>query len=125
MHKTRLSLFYLAGYLLPAGLALLFVPQFALNLLFSNSNGAYGDVFPRLLGGVLLALGILIVQIIRHRVDALYTTTLIVRAVLLSVMFTLYLYSRDPFFISLMVIVGFGVILTLASYRSDRKSKTG
>jgi len=125
MRKTRLSLFYLAGYLLPAGLALLFVPQFALNLLFSNSNGAYGDVFPRLLGGVLLALGILIVQIIRHRVDALYTTTLIVRAVLLSVMFALYLYSRDPFFISLMVIVGFGVILTLASYRSDRKSKTG
>jgi len=125
MRKTRLSLFYLAGYLLPAGLALLFVPQFALNLLFSNSNGAYGDVFPRLLGGVLLALGILIVQIIRHRVDALYTTTLIVRAVLLSVMFALYLYSRDPFFISLMVIVGFGVILTLASYLSDRKSKTG
>lgn len=48
MHRTRLSLLYLAGYLTFAGLALLLVPTFALRLLFSN--GDYGGVFPRLAG---------------------------------------------------------------------------
>jgi len=43
MIRTRLSLFYLAGYLIPAGLLLLFAPTFALRLLLSN--GEYGDVF--------------------------------------------------------------------------------
>ena len=46
MIRTRLSLFYLAGYLIPAGLLLLFAPTFALRLLLSN--GEYGDVFPRM-----------------------------------------------------------------------------
>ena len=36
MRRTYLSLYYLAGYLLPAGLALLFVPEFATKLLLSN-----------------------------------------------------------------------------------------
>lgn len=44
MNRTRLSLYYLAGYLTFAGLALLLVPTFALKLLLSN--GDYGEVFP-------------------------------------------------------------------------------
>jgi hypothetical protein len=31
-------------------------------------------------------------------------------------------YSRDPLFISLIVVVGFGMILTSASYLSDRRT---
>ena len=123
MKRTHLSLYYLAGYLLPAGLALLFLPKLALTILFSNNADAYGDVVPRLTGGVLIALGILIVQIIRLRLEMLYVTTLVVRGILLAVMLSLYLYSRDPFFISLMVIVGFGVLLTGASYYLDRQGK--
>ncbi len=38
MTRTRLSLFYLAGYLAFAGLALLLVPTFALRLLLSNGD---------------------------------------------------------------------------------------
>ena len=34
--RTRLSLYYLAGYTLPVGLALMFVPQLTMQLLFSN-----------------------------------------------------------------------------------------
>ena len=123
MKKTHLSLYYLAGYLLPAGLALVLVPKFAMTLLFSNNAEAYGDILPRLLGGTLIALGILIVQIIRHRLEMLYPTTLAVRGVLLTIMLGLYFYSRDPFFISLMVIVGFGVLLTGVSYFMDRQGK--
>jgi hypothetical protein len=36
VNRTRLSLYYLAGYLLPAGLLLLLVPEFATKLLLSN-----------------------------------------------------------------------------------------
>jgi len=48
MERTRLSLFYLVGYLIPSGVMLLIAPRFTLKLLLSNSD--YGDVFPRAAG---------------------------------------------------------------------------
>ena len=41
MRRTNLSLYYLAGYLVPAGLFLLFIPEFATKPLLSNRT--YGD----------------------------------------------------------------------------------
>jgi uncharacterized protein YjeT (DUF2065 family) len=114
-----LSLFYVAAYLVGAGIALMFVPSLALKLLFSNGN--YGDVMPRLLGVVLLALGLVVVQIIRHRVEALYTTTLGVRLIIIASLVALFIYSKDPLFISLTVVVGIGMILTGTSYLLDRR----
>ncbi len=119
MKRTRLSLYYLASYLIVAGIALLVTGQFAMRLLLSN--GEYGDVLPRLLGVVLFALGVVIVQIIRHRLEVLYATTLGVRAVILATLAGLYVSSRDPFFVVLIVIVGFGVLLTGTSYLSERR----
>lgn len=120
MRRTRLSLYYLAAYLLGAGIALIFAPSFALRLLFAN--GHYGDVMPRLLGVVLLALGVVIVQIIRHRLEILYPTTLLLRTFIVVVLAGLLIYSRDPLFISLLVVVGLGMVLTGASYLSDRRT---
>jgi len=117
-----LSFFYLAAYLLGAGVALVHVPSLALKLLFSNGN--YGDVMPRLLGVVLLALGLIIVQIMRHRVEVLYPTTLGVRAVIVVGLVALFIYSKDPLFISLTVVVGIGIILTGTSYLVDRRHLT-
>jgi hypothetical protein len=101
MRRTHLSLYYLAGYLLFAGIALIATGQFAMRLLLSN--GEYGDALPRLLGVVLLALGILVAQIVRHRLEVLYSTTLLVRALLIA-------------------IVGLGVVLTGTSYLLDRRA---
>jgi len=123
VRRTRLSLFYLATYLVGAGVALVLAPSLTLTLLFTN--GHYGDVLPRLLGVIILALGILVVQIIRHRVEALYTTTLIVRTLIVAVLIGLLIYSRDPLFISLLVVVGFGMLLTSLSYLSDRRAALG
>jgi uncharacterized protein YjeT (DUF2065 family) len=120
MRRTRLSLFYLATYLLGAGIALILAPSVALTLLFAK--GHYGDVMPRLLGVVLLALGIVIVQIIRHRLEVLYTTTLLVRVFIMLVLAALLVYSGDPLFISLMVVVGLGMVLTGTSYLSERRT---
>jgi uncharacterized protein YjeT (DUF2065 family) len=106
--------------LLGAGIALIVAPSIALKLLFAT--GHYGDVMPRLLGVVLLALGIVIVQIIRHQVEVLYTTTLIVRVFIMVVLAGLLIYSGDPLFISLMVVVGLGMVLTGTSYLIDRRA---
>jgi hypothetical protein len=119
MRRTHLSLYYLAAYLLVAGAALIATGQFAMRLLLSN--GEYGDALPRLLGVVLLALGILIAQIIRHRLEVLYSTTLAVRGLILSVLAGLFVATRDPFFLVLIGIVGLGVVLTGASYVLDRR----
>ena len=120
MRRTHLSLYYLAGYLIPAGIALIAAPQLALKLLLSN--GAYGDVLPRLLGVVLLALGIFVLQTIRLRLDALYGTTLFARAVILACLLGLFVYARDPLFLVLFAVVGFGFVLTGTSYLLDRRT---
>ncbi len=117
---TRLSLYYLATYLLVAGLLLVLVPQLALRLLLSNGN--YGDVLPRLLGVVLFALGVFVAQVIRHDLAVLYPTTLTVRAVILAVLVGLFAYAGDPLFLVLIGVVGLGFILTGTSYLLDRRA---
>ena len=121
MPKTRLSLFYLAGYLIPAGLLLLLAPTFSTRLLLSNGN--YGEVFPRLAGMLLIGLGALVVQIIRLRLDVLYTTTLAIRLFFCACLLVFYFMSSDPFFLVLLAIVGFGLLFTGYSYYMDRQSR--
>jgi len=120
MNRTHLSLYYLATYLPIAGLALLLVPDFATKLLLSNRT--YDDIFTRLAGALLLALGVLIIQIVRHRVEALYQTTVVVRLGLLVVLAVLFIRSADPFFLVIFVVVGIGVLLTGTGIYLDRRS---
>lgn len=119
MRRTHLSLYYLAGYVLPAGVLLVFVPTFATTLLLSNVT--YDEPPLRLAGLVLIALGILIVQIIRHSVEALYTTTLAVRSVLSLGLLALLITTGNPFFGVVLIVVLIGVALTGASYLVDRR----
>lgn len=122
MHRTRLSLFYLAGYLLPTGLVFLVAPDLGFKLLFST--GQYGDVIPRMAGGLLLGLGIVVVQIIRHRVEVLYPTTVAVRLMFLAIFGWLYARTGDPFFLAVMGVVGLGVLLTGAALLLGRATPT-
>jgi uncharacterized protein YjeT (DUF2065 family) len=114
----RLSLFYLAGYLILGGLAMGVDPKLAMQLLFAE--GDYGDVFPRLVGLLLLALGILVVWIIAVRAERMYPGTLVARIVILTGLAGLYFLSLDPFFVSLFVIVLIGFLLTFSCYMMDR-----
>jgi uncharacterized protein YjeT (DUF2065 family) len=121
MKRTHLSLYYLIGYLISGGIALLIVPRLTLKLFFSNTD--YGDVLPRFVGMLMLALGVIVLQVVRHRVEALYITALIVRSGMLPIMLGLYLYSKDPLFITLLAVVGVGVVLTGTSYWLDKRHK--
>ena len=120
MRRTTLSLYYLAGYLLPAGLLLLIAPTFATKLLLSKQT--YEEPPLRLAGLLLVALGILIVQIIRHRVEILYTTTLVVRSVISLGLFSLLVSTGNPFFGVVLLIVLVGIALTGMSYLIDRRT---
>jgi hypothetical protein len=119
MRRTNLSLIYVATYLLAAGVMLVLSPVLALQLLFSN--GDYGEIFPRLGGLLLVGLGILVAQIVRHRITALYLTTLAVRGVFCVGFLVLYALSRDPLFLILLGVVGIGVIGTSISYVADTR----
>jgi hypothetical protein len=119
VRRTNLSLYYLAGYLVPAGLLLLFVPEFATKLLLSNRTYDYAPF--HLAGVLLLVVGILIIQIIRYRLEQLYATTLVARALISATLLWLYLSAGDPFFAVVLVIVLIGVALTGASYVLDRR----
>jgi uncharacterized protein YjeT (DUF2065 family) len=119
MRRTNLSLYYLAGYLVPAGLLLLFVPEFATKLLLSNRTYDYAPF--HLAGVLLLVIGILIVQIIRHRLQQLYATTLLARALISATLLWLFATTGDPFFAVVLVIVLVGVALTGVSYVLDSR----
>ena len=77
MNTTRISLFYLGSYLAIIGFGLLFAPAGTLKIL--QSNGDYGDVFPRVAGMLMSGLGLSIFGMIRARSSELYPATLLMR----------------------------------------------
>ncbi|RPJ19138.1 MAG: hypothetical protein EHM35_21060 [Planctomycetaceae bacterium] len=119
MTKTRLSLFYLVGYLFPAGLGLLLAPRPTAKLLLSNAE--YDTIMLRLAGMFLLGLGIIVMQLIRLRNEALYPTTLVVRVFFCVCISVFYFMSGDPLFLVMLGIVGLGVLLTGSCYLVDRR----
>jgi len=120
MERTRLSLFYLVGYLISGGVMLLVAPY--LSLKFLLSNGDYGNVFPRIVGMLFIGLGFVIFKIVRLQVSSLYSSTLMVRSFFVVCFLFFYLLDRDPFFLVLSAIVGIGIALTTTSYMLDRQN---
>ena len=122
MNKTRLSLYYPATYLTIAGLLLLVAPQFSMQLRFSN--GDYGDVFPRVAGMMILGLGLIVIQVIRLQQEQLYSTLWAIRLLFCIGWIGFYFYTRDPYFLVLLVIVGLGFIWTGVNLMQERRGKT-
>ena len=119
MNKTRASLYYLGSYLVIIGFGLLFAPEGTLKIL--QSNGTYGDVFPRFAGMLMSGLGMTVFGIIRSRVSELYPATLVIRVYFLICIVVFYTMTHDPLFLVIFAIVVLGFVLTLSSYILDRK----
>ncbi len=119
MIRTRLSLFYLASYLVLIGIGLLLVPHGTLGMLQSTRD--YGDVFPRVAGMLMSGLGLSVFGMIRARASEQYPATLVVRLYFIVCIITFYRMTRDPLFVALLGIVGLGFILTVGSYLLDRR----
>jgi hypothetical protein len=118
---TRLSLYYLATYLLVTGIGLLFLPQLSLKLLFAT--GHYENAFVQFTGAFMMALSMVVTQIIRHSVEVLYPTTLIVRTFFIAVIVALYFQTFDPLFLVVLAVVSFGVALTAIAFSLDLRNK--
>ncbi len=122
LNKTKISLFYLATYLIVIGAGLLFAPRISLSVLQSNAD--YGDVFPRVAGMLMSGLGFTVAGLIRARAYELYPATLVIRVYFLICFIVFYSMNKDPLFMVLLGIVGIGFLLTLSSYILDRREAT-
>jgi uncharacterized protein YjeT (DUF2065 family) len=120
MSKTRVSLLYLAYYLVIIGTGLLLLPHRTLEILQSSID--YGDVFPRVSGMLMSGLGLAVLRMIRAHSYELYPATITIGLYFIACIVAFYIMTRDPLFLVLLGIVGFGLVLTLGAYLFDRRS---
>ena len=126
MKKTRLSLFYLAYYLVIIGTGLLLAPRPTLEVLQSGAD--YGDVFPRVAGMLMSGLGLTVVRMIRENSYELYPAAITVCLYFIACILAFYAMTFDRLFLVLLAIVGFGLILTSGAFLLDwreRRTETG
>jgi len=121
--RTRLSLYYLVGYTLPVGVALMFVPQMTMNLLLTNN--AYDDLGLRMFGVLLFSLGIIASGMIVNKASRVYTVTLFVRGFIIAALFVLYSQYGDPALLAINLVVIVGWALTFLSWRKDKAEERG
>jgi uncharacterized protein YjeT (DUF2065 family) len=121
--RTRLSMFYLAGYLLPVGLALMFVPQPTMKLFLTNH--AYDDLGLRIGGVFLFAIGMIVSGMIINEASRAYLVTLFVRAFIITALFVLYTFYGDPALVVINLVVGVGWVLTYLGWRKDKAEQCG
>jgi hypothetical protein len=121
--RTRLSLYYLVGYTLPVGVALMLVPQMTMKLLLTNH--AYDDLGLRMFGVLLFSLGIIVSGFIINKASRVYTMTLFVRGFIIAAVFVLYSQYRDPALLAINLVVTVGWTLTFLSWRRDKAAEGG
>ena len=121
--RTRLSLYYLVGYTLPVGAALMFVPRMTMSLLLTNH--AYDDLGLRMFGVLLFSLGIITFGLIINKASRVYTGTLFVRGFIIAALFVLYSQYRDPALLAISLVVIVGWTLTFLSWRKDTAEQHG
>src|SRR5262245_15752408 len=117
----RLTLVYLATYLLVGGFGMLLMPELTLRLLLSN--GTYGDVMPRLVGMFMAALGGVILQFVRAHDFRYYGYTIVARSLIVVVMTSLYFITHDPLFIVLDAIVLVGLLPSIYVMATSSSSR--
>ena len=117
--RTRASLYYVATYLTATGVGLAVAPQQVLKMLLSN--GHYDSVFVRFSGILMIGLGFVVIQLIRHRAAALYPGTLLIRGIIWVAVGGLYVSTGDPFFLVVLAVVGAGMLWTGIAYYLDHR----
>ncbi len=110
MPKTRLSLYYLATYLLFGGFGFLLTPSLTIKLLLSDAD--FDRMILRVLGMFMIGLGFLVVQLIRFKVSVMYSSTLIMLGVFGICLMAFFMMTYNLFFLIMLVVVVIGVALT-------------
>ncbi len=115
--RIRLTLFYVLAYLVVAATGLLIVPGLTQRILLGNTE--YDPDAMRFAGVFILGLAIFVAQIIRLKIDALYSTLVVVRIVFCAIYIALYVHTGNPFFLAVLAIVGLGLVASSIAYAID------
>jgi len=115
---TRLSFWYPISYLVPCSLVLIFAPKF---LLDNFSNGNYSIYMTRLAGAAMLGFTILVLNITFQRIEKLYNAVIYVRIPVMAVVTWLYIDTKDPLFMILLITVLPGVVFSSIAKMMDKK----
>jgi len=119
--RTRVSLAFVASYLLITGLGLLAAPRAVLQLMGSSVD--YGATMPRWVGMFSVALAAMIVQVLRHRLTVLYPLGFFMPGAMLFGFVGLFLQSGDALFLVVAAVVLVGVAMTGISLWLDRRRR--
>ena len=104
----KITLIYLASYLLAGGVGFGFAPDIALRMFMST--GDYGDIMPRMAGMFMIVLGYLIALFVKNKDYKYYLPTIIARTFIVIFLSVLYFRTNDPLFIIVNIIVLIGLI---------------
>jgi hypothetical protein len=117
--SSRDSLYYPATYLSLTGMSLVIAPSWTLGILFSN--GQYDGVFVRFVGMCMVALSVLVIQIIRYRLEVLHRTLVFIRVLFIASITWFYFSTWDPVFLVIIGVVGLGVLATTTALILERR----
>ena len=96
---------------------LMFAPQQTMKLLLTNHT--YDDLGLRMGGVFLFALGMIVTSMIINQASKMYSTTLFVRAFIITSLLVLYGYYGDPALLAISAVVAIGWVLTFIGWRKD------
>ena len=121
LRRTRVSLFYLIAYLLPLSVGLLVVPSGTLHSLGSNADHA--TIAWRLFGGLLLALALIVIRLVREHRSAAYINTAIGRMVFVGVFSFLVGKTGNQAYVVILAVLSFGETWTLIALAADWRER--
>lgn len=84
------------------------------------ANVEYDPIAMRFAGVFILGLALIVLQAIRLRLDALYPTLIVVRAVFCAFYIVMFAQTGHPFSLSVFGIVGAGLVASGIAYTLDR-----
>jgi hypothetical protein len=118
MNLKRISLSYVAAYLMMGGLGLAIIPDLFLELFQSNKD--YGNVMSRVVGMFMITLSGLIAAMLYFKDFKYYGFSIAVRTFIVLFLFLLFFMNGDPFFIVINVIVLLGLLPSYVIFMKDR-----
>lgn len=115
----KITLIYLASYLLVGGAGFGFAPEMALKMFMST--GDYGVIMPRMVGMFMIVLSFLIALFIKNQDYKYYLPTIIARTFIVLFLSFLYFKSNDPLFIIVNIIVLIGLLPSYYVYFTSKR----
>ena len=114
----KITFTYLASYLIIGGIGFAFIPELTLKIFFSN--GEYGDIMPRVAGMFMVALGGLIATMTINQDFRYYVYSVYIRTAMTAFILWLFYVSKDPLFITIIIIVLIGLLPSWYTYLTKR-----